>query len=74
MSKLVRNILITLAASIGFVAVVVGIMYMLGYDVPCLDKCICKCTPTKKYPSRKTSSATPTKIKRHYTKLDLEEA
>lgn len=73
MSKLVRNILITLAASIGFVAVVVGILYLLGFDVPCLDKCSCACNLTKKYPSRKTRTVKPTKTRRNYTMLVLDE-
>lgn len=73
MSKLIRNILITLAASIGFVAVVLGILYLLGFDVPCLDKCNCTCRFVKKYPSRKTSNVTPAKAKRNYTMLVLDE-
>lgn len=73
MDKLIRNILITLAASIGFVAVVIGILYLLGFDVPCLDDCACKCGLVKKYPSRKTSNVSPTKTRRNYTMLVLDE-
>jgi len=73
MSKLIRNILITLAASIGFVAVVVGILYLLGFDVPCLDQCSCAYNLRKKYPSRKTSNVTPAKTRRNYTMLVLDE-
>ena len=45
MSKLFRNILIALAASIGFVALVLSVLYFLGYDVPVVSdcKCLCKC-------------------------------
>lgn len=72
MSKLFRNILIALAASIGFVALVLSVLYFLGYDVPVVSdcKCLCKC---KKGAAKKNSSATATKVKRHYTKLVLPE-
>lgn len=71
MSKLLRNILVALAASIGFVAVVLSILYLLGYDVPVISNCECLCKCGKKPNSR--SASTPTKVKRHYTKLVLPE-
>lgn len=75
MSKLLRNILVALATSIGFVAIVLSILYVLGYDVPIVSDCECLCRYRKQQKNRygKASAPAPTKVKRHYTKLVLPE-
>lgn len=73
MSKLLKNILVALAASIGFVAIVLSVLYILGYDVPVISDCECLCSCRKQPQGRKgkASAPAPTKVKRHYTKLVL---
>lgn len=64
MSDLIKKILVALAATVGFFAVVVAILYFLGVDLPCP----CACRKPAKEGAVKTA-----KVKRHYTLLDLPE-
>lgn len=75
MIKLLKNILVALAASIGFVAIVLSVLYMLGYDVPVISDCECLrgCCKQPQKKNGKASAPAPTKVKRHYTKLVLPE-
>lgn len=74
MNNFFKKLLIALAASIGAVAILLSILYLLGYDVPvideCLSKCPCRCI-SKKKSTAKASGGSSTKVKRHYTRLVL---
>ena len=70
MSKIVKNIVITVTAIIGFIAIVLAILTLLGFeiDIDCVPDC---CKPaSKKAPAKKPENP-QTKIKRNYTEIKL---
>ncbi len=66
MNKILRNVLVAIAALIGFATVTIVVMKLMGFDID-IDICPgCDCLSKKK-----PTEAAPTKIKRHYTEIKL---
>ena len=65
MNTLLKNILISLFATIGLFVIVVAVLEAMGIDTGLSDicACSCKCSGSGKVPA--------TKIKRNYTEIKL---
>ena len=65
MNKLLKNILISLFATIGLFVIIVAVLEAFGVDTGLSDICNCSCACSR-------SGRTPaTKIKRNYTEIKL---
>lgn len=69
MSKIIRNVIVAVSATVGFIALLFAILTLLGVeiDIDCIPDC---CKITKK-PVTKEPAKAPTKIKRNYTEIKL---
>ena len=69
MSKLLRNLLVSLIASVGLFIIIVVFLEALGFDTGLADICNMDCSCKCKSPDKKNG----TKIKRNYTQITLPE-